>query len=124
MDQSTQFFEGLNHRPPEPLLSKIRGTVRFELESDTGVDVWLLVFSAGSVSAAQTARPADCTIRTDRTFFNLVAAGEADTFAALLRNRLTIEGDLRLFPYLNHLVPGPPGAHDPRQWARQRGQRP
>ncbi|MDW5323556.1 SCP2 sterol-binding domain-containing protein [Plantactinospora sp. KLBMP9567] len=123
MDPTTEFFEGLNHRPPDPLLGKIRGTVRFELESGADVDTWLLVLSAGSVSATQTDRTADCTVRTDREFFNRVAAGEANPLAALLRNRVTVEGKLALYGYLNHLVPGPPGAHEPQEWVRQRGQR-
>ncbi|GAB3986861.1 SCP2 sterol-binding domain-containing protein [Plantactinospora veratri] len=123
MDPTTEFFEGLNHRPPDPLLSRIRGTVRFELESPEGLDTWLLVLSAGSVSATQTDRTADCTVRTDREFFNRIAAGESNPFAALLCNRVTVEGELGLYSYLNHLVPGPPGAHEPRDWVRQRGQR-
>ncbi|MFY1672861.1 SCP2 sterol-binding domain-containing protein [Plantactinospora sp. WMMB334] len=123
MDPTTEFFEGLNHRPPDPLLSRVRGTIRFELESDDGDDVWLLVMSAGSVSAAQADRPADCTVRTDRLFFNRIAAGEANPLAALLRNRVTVEGKIALYSYLHHLVPGPPGAHEPQDWVRQRGQR-
>ncbi|GAA3749060.1 hypothetical protein GCM10022225_36640 [Plantactinospora mayteni] len=123
MDPTTEFFEALNHRAPDPLLGKIRGTVRFELESGTDIDTWLLVFSAGSVSATQTDRAADCTVRTDREYFNRIAAGEANPFAALLRNRLTVEGKLFLFSYLNRLVPGTPGAHEPRDWVRGRGQR-
>lgn len=123
MDPTTEFFEGLNHRPPDPLLSRVRGTIRFELESGDGVDTWLLVLSAGSVSATRSDRAGDCTIRTDREFFNRIAAGEASPWAALLRNRVTVAGRLPLYSYLNHLVPGPPGAHDPRDWVRQRRQR-
>ncbi|MEQ4301469.1 SCP2 sterol-binding domain-containing protein [Plantactinospora sp. B6F1] len=119
MDPTTEFFEGLNYRPPDPLLREIRGTIRFEFESDVDVDTWLLVFSAGSVSATESDRPADCTVRTDREFFNRVAAGEANVFAALLRNRVTVEGNLILYKYLLHLVPGPPGAHEPREWVRR-----
>src|SRR5262249_54154597 len=123
MDPTTEFFEGLNHRPPDPLLSRIRGTVRFEIESAEGVETWLLVVSSGSVSATQTDRPGDCTVRTDRGFFGQIAAGQANPFAALLRNRVTVEGELVLYSYLHHLVPGPPSAHDSRDWVRQRGPR-
>ncbi|MEE6257391.1 SCP2 sterol-binding domain-containing protein [Plantactinospora sonchi] len=123
MDPTTRFFEGLNHRGPDPLLGKVRGTVRFELEKDNRVDTWLLVLSAGSVSATQTDRRADCTVRTDREYFHEIAAGRANPFAALLRNRVTVEGDVRLYSYLNHLVPGPPGAHEPRDWVKRQGRR-
>ncbi|MBE1484597.1 SCP2 sterol-binding domain-containing protein [Plantactinospora soyae] len=123
MDPTTEFFEGLNHRPPDPLLGKIRGTVRFELEQGREVETWLLVLSAGSVSATQTDRSADCTVRAARDVFNEIASGRANPFASLLRNRLTVEGKLTLYSYLNHLVPGPPGAHEPRHWARDRGRR-
>jgi putative sterol carrier protein len=123
MDPTTEFFEGLNHRAPEPLLGRIRGTVRFEFEQGDDVETWLLVLSAGSVSATQTDRSADCTVRTARGVFNQIAIGETNPFAALLRNRVTVEGNLSLYTYLNHLVPGPPGAHEPREWVRSRGQR-
>ncbi|MBF9130814.1 SCP2 sterol-binding domain-containing protein [Plantactinospora sp. S1510] len=123
MDPTVEFFEGLNHRPPDPLLSRIRGTVRFELEQGNEVDVWLLVLSAGSVSATQTDRAADCTVRTARGVFNEIASGRANPFASLLRNRLTVEGKLSLYSRLNHLVPGPPDAHEPRHWVRDRERR-
>ncbi|MFC6022446.1 SCP2 sterol-binding domain-containing protein [Plantactinospora solaniradicis] len=123
MDPTTEFFEGLNHRPPDPLLGKIRGTVRFELEQGREIETWLLVLSAGSVSATQTDRAGDCTVRTARDVFNEIASGRANPFASLLRNRLTVEGKLTLYSYLNHLVPGPPGAHEPRHWARERERR-
>ena len=121
MDPTTEFFEGLNHRPPDPWLGKIRGTVRFELEQGDQADTWLLVLSAGSVSATQTDRPADCTVRTSREVFNEIVSGRANPFASLLRNRVTVEGKLTLYSYLNHLAPGPPDAHEPRDWVRERG---
>ncbi|MGI5215794.1 SCP2 sterol-binding domain-containing protein [Plantactinospora sp. CA-290183] len=123
MDPTTDFFEGLNHRPPDPLLTRVRGTLRFELTQGEKVEHWLLVLSAGSVSATQADRPADCTVRTDRGFFDLIAKGEANPFASLLRNRVSVEGKLLLYSYLNHLVPGPSDAHTPREWARERGLR-
>ncbi|MEO3745620.1 SCP2 sterol-binding domain-containing protein [Plantactinospora sp. B5E13] len=123
MDPTTRFFEELNHRGPNPLLTKVRGTVRFELEQDNEVDTWLLVYSAGNVSATQADRQADCTVRTDREFFHQIACGEANPLAAFLRNRVTVEGDVLLFSYLHRLVPGPPGAHEPRDWVKRQGRR-
>jgi hypothetical protein len=122
VDPTTEFFESLNHRTPDPLLGRIRGTVRFELEEGDKLHTWLLVYSAGNVSAAQSDRPGECTVRTDREFFDRIATGEANPFAALLRNRVTVEGDLLLYNHLLHLVPGPPGAHEPRDWVRRRRQ--
>lgn len=123
MDPTMEFFEGLNHRAPDPLLGGIRGTMRFDLEQGGEDDTWLLVFSAGNVSATQIGRPADCTVRTTRDTFHQIVTGETNPFAALLRNQVTVEGKLTLYGYLNHLIPGPPGAHHPRGWVREREQR-
>lgn len=122
MDPTTSFLESLNHRPPDVLLSRVRGTVRLELEEGDHLDTWLLVYSLGNVSAAQADRPGDCTVRTDRGFFDRIATGDVNPIAALLRNRVSVKGDLILYTYLRHLVPGPPGAHDPREWVRRRRQ--
>lgn len=120
MEATTKFFEALNHRPPDPLLSAVRGTIRFELTHDGQVAHWLLVISSGNVSANQMDRPADCTIRTELEFFHRLADGSANWFAALLRSQVILTGDPSLYTYLYHLVPPPPNAHDPRDWVRQR----
>ena len=122
-DPTTEFFEALNHRGPNPLLSRVRGTMRFEIERGEETDHWQLVLSEGNVSATQADRPGECTVTTDREYFDRLATGEANPFAGLLRNRVSVEGKLVLYAYLNHLLPGPPGAHDPRDWVRERGWR-
>lgn len=62
-------------------------------------------------------------ISTQLQFFDKVTRGEANPIAALLRNEITVQGNLLLFHYFQRLLPGPPGAHDPRELVRERRQK-
>lgn len=119
-EPTDEFFDGLGHRGPDPLLMKVRGTVRFDLGHRDGIDHWVLVMSEGNISASRGARPTDCVVSTDLRFFDKVTTGEANPIAALLRNEIAVEGNLLLFHYFQRLLPGPPGAHDPRELVRER----
>ncbi|MFI6763025.1 SCP2 sterol-binding domain-containing protein [Micromonospora sp. NPDC050417] len=122
-DPTADFFDGLGHRGPDPMMTKVRGTVRFDLGHRDGTDHWVLVMSEGNISASRGERPADCVITTQLRFFDRVTTGEANPIAALLRNEITVEGNLLLFHYFQRLLPGPPGAHDPREMVRERRQK-
>jgi putative sterol carrier protein len=119
-DPTADFFDALGHRGTDPLLSRVRGTVRFDLGHRDGTDHWVLVLGEGTISASRGERPADCVISAALSFFDKVTTGEANAIAALLRNELSVEGNLLLFHYFQRLLPGPPGAHDPRELARER----
>ncbi|SCL29007.1 SCP-2 sterol transfer family protein [Micromonospora rhizosphaerae] len=107
-------FDGLARRAPERLLPKTRGTIRFELEGDDGVDVWHLTIADARVSVSREAREADTVIRTDLAFFARMARGEAKPLPAWLRNDITTEGQFRFIVLLERLFAAPPGARHPR----------
>jgi hypothetical protein len=96
------------------------GTVRFDLEHDHGVDHWFLLIRQGDVRVSREERDADCVIRTGKALFDRIVSGEAHMYAAWVRNELRAEGDVRLARLLQRVMPGPPGAHDPRTFARER----
>nr|MDT0658550.1 SCP2 sterol-binding domain-containing protein [Micromonospora sp. DSM 115978] len=120
-DPTDDFLEDLSHRPPDPLVATIQGTVQLELESGGETDYWAIVMNHGNVSALPGRRDADCVINVERDFFNQIASGTAAPFAALLRNQLSVSGDLLLYGHFQRLLPGPPGAHDPRALVAERG---
>jgi putative sterol carrier protein len=119
-DPTADFFDGLGHRGPDPLMAKVRGTVRFDLGHRDGTDHWVVVMSEGNISASRAERPADCVVTTDMQVFDKVTTGEANPIAAALRNEITVEGNLSLFHYFQRLLPGPPDARDPREMVRER----
>ena len=57
----------------------------------------------------------DCVIRVDRALFGEIVVGRANMYAAWLRNRVVFEGNTRLARSFELVLPGPPGARDPRQ---------
>jgi putative sterol carrier protein len=119
-----EFFDGLHHRGHEPLLQEAVGTIRFDLGTDAGTDRWFVAVRKGDLRVSRDGPEPDCVVRTRRAHFDRFAVGEADIFAAWTRNQVTVEGDLRLASLFRQVLPGPPGAHHPRAFARERRPQP
>ncbi|SDY65537.1 SCP-2 sterol transfer family protein [Micromonospora pattaloongensis] len=120
---TTELFTGIGRRGHEALLEKVQGSLRFDLEHDQQTDHWHLAISRGDVTVTQEDRPADCVVRTDQGLFDKLATGESNAIASLLRNRMTVEGNLRLLVLFERLLPGPPTARHPRPATRGRWRR-
>jgi putative sterol carrier protein len=106
-DPTAEFFAGLAKRSHEPLLSKARGSVRFELAHNHATDHWLIKIDKGHVSVSRRRGPADCIVHTDKSLLDGVMRGEVNAFAALLRGAISISGDPRPLVRLQRLFPGP-----------------
>jgi putative sterol carrier protein len=119
-DGATLFLREFGRRY-EPLLAKVSGTVRLDLVDDDHIDRWLATIDKGAVRVAHKGGPADCTIRTQRSFFERLARGEENAFAATLRNEVRVTGDIELLLAIQRVFPGPPRAVPPTSSAR--GQR-
>jgi putative sterol carrier protein len=117
---TTELFTGIGRRGHESLLEKVQGSLRFDLEHDQQTEHWHLAISKGDVTVTREERPADCVVRTEQQLFDELAAGETNAIVSLLRNRLTVEGNLRLLILFERLLPGPPSARHPRPATRGR----
>ncbi|MDH6466102.1 putative sterol carrier protein [Micromonospora sp. A200] len=117
---TADFFEALGRRGHEPLLADAVGSIRFDLGQDQEVDHWLLVIRRGDVRVSREESAADCVLRGSRTTFDRIVTGRSHIYAAWVRNELRAEGDLRLARFLQRVMPGPPGAHHPREFARRK----
>jgi len=105
-----QLFEALAERGHEPLLERISGTIRFDLDTGKTVERWYLRVKKGNVDVSHEKGPADAVVRTDRALFDDIASGNANAMAALLRGVIDLEGDLSLVMTFQRLFPGPPKA--------------
>jgi putative sterol carrier protein len=114
-DPTAELFESLKRRRHAPTLKEARGTVRFDLEHDHSYDHWLVAVESGNISVSQGMRDADCVVETDKGLFDRVAAGQENTISALARGAIRVNGRIELLVLLERLLPGPAGAHDPRQ---------
>ena len=86
VDTIEGFFQQLVDQQPQPLLSKVRGTVRFHLlDPQLGDDHWLVAIDHGDVSASHAEGSADCVIRADKAFFERLVQGRENAIAAMLR---------------------------------------
>ena len=63
-------------RGHQPLLAKVRGTVRFDLVGGDGAaDNWLVAVDHGDLTISQDKAAADCTIRADKALFERLIQG-------------------------------------------------
>ncbi|MFG3700498.1 SCP2 sterol-binding domain-containing protein [Micromonospora sp. NPDC047620] len=121
-DPTADFLGRLSQRPASPITMKARGTIRLDVERDAGTDVWFVMLRDGAIQVSRQDRQPDLVIRGHHTLFDRLAQGRAQLLAALMRNEITVEGDLALLPAFERLLPGPEGAHHPRDFARAGGQ--
>lgn len=113
-DPTAEFFEELGRRGYDRMFRKIIGTVRFELEHEQQFEHWHLSITKGSFRVARGRYEADTVVHTEKATFEQMVRGETKPLAGLLRNDITVEGKLQMFLLLERLLPGPPGARDPR----------
>ncbi|WP_422773543.1 SCP2 sterol-binding domain-containing protein [Plantactinospora sp. WMMC1484] len=119
-DPTAEFFAGLEQSGPEILPTKARGTIRFDLGRDGGVEHWFVAINRGNVLVSHERRDADCVVGAEKALFDRFATGEAQVVAAYNRNELTVQGSLPLLLMFRRVFPPPPGTRDPRERIRER----
>ena len=103
-DSVTALFDDLSRREYEPLLRNVSGTVRFDLVSGKTTERWLVVIRKGNLAVSRRNAAADTVFRLSRTLFEAVANGETNTFTAMLRGEIELEGDYRLVIMVRRLL--------------------
>ncbi|MER7441968.1 SCP2 sterol-binding domain-containing protein [Micromonospora avicenniae] len=104
-------------RPEIP--ETLNGTLRLDAYENGWTQHWYLTVTDQHVEVSRSADDADLVLRAHRTVFDRMAAGQLRAPAAMLRNDLTVEGDMRLFVVFRRIFPGKAGARHPREAARQ-----
>ncbi|WP_405105191.1 SCP2 sterol-binding domain-containing protein [Micromonospora sp. NBC_01405] len=115
LDATTRFFEDLDRRGYEPLLTKISGTLRFDLNEGPQTRHWLLMIDRGRLRVSQEAREANAVVGTTPELFEGLATGRENGLAALIRGDMTVTGDVRLVVQVDRLFPNPPGSREPHR---------
>ncbi|MDG4780274.1 SCP2 sterol-binding domain-containing protein [Micromonospora sp. WMMD961] len=94
------------------------GTLRLDVRGDGCTDHWFLTVSDQHVQVSRSADDADLVVRMDRWVFDRMVKGELHPGAAMLRNELTMQGDMRLLLVLRRIFAGPADARHPRELGR------
>ncbi|WFE39427.1 SCP2 sterol-binding domain-containing protein [Micromonospora sp. WMMD998] len=100
------------HHPGLPETTS--GTIRLDLGESGRTEHWYLTIDRQEVEVSRSAEAADLVIRADREVFDRIATGRLHLAAAILRNDISGQGNLRLLTMLRRIFPGPPGARHPR----------
>jgi SCP-2 sterol transfer family len=122
-DATAEFFDRLAERGHEPLLRKVRGTVRIDVARGNETESRHLTIDRGDLTVTKKRSAAQGVLHVDRAVFDRMASGELNPVAAALRGELTLEGDWRLLVLVQRLFPSSPGARGPRRragWAKRR----
>ncbi|MFI6242962.1 SCP2 sterol-binding domain-containing protein [Micromonospora sp. NPDC050795] len=94
------------------------GTLRLDVRDDGSTEHWYLTIADQHVRVTRSADDADLVVRVDRWVVDQMVNGELHPGAAMLRNELTMQGDMRLLLVLRRIFAGPAGARHPRELGR------
>src|SRR6478736_3490154 len=114
-DATTDFFTVLARQGREPLLGKVTGTIRFDLQQDEHTDHVFVTIRKGKITVSDANNTADCIVRTDRELFSSIASGRANAMASALRGTLLFEGNSHLLVSFQRLFPGPSDGTDQKE---------
>ncbi|GAA5184226.1 hypothetical protein GCM10023322_25260 [Rugosimonospora acidiphila] len=112
------FFDGLARRRHEPLLEKVSGCLRVDLDHGKSVDHWYVNINKGDVVVGHDGGEPDTVFYAPARVFEKLASGEMNAMSALLRGEAATTGDLELAVLLQRLLPGPPTSTGPNNLAR------
>jgi predicted lipid carrier protein YhbT len=119
-DATVKFFDDLGARGRHLLPARYDGTIRVDLSQREHTEHWMVDIRRGDVSVSRETREADCVMHADHDLFDRLATGQESWLPLLFRGAFVVEGDLRLLAEFRKLLPAPPGAHHPRDFARAR----
>ncbi len=115
------FFAELSEQGRVPGLEPFSGSVLFELKHGEHTERYFLTITKGVMSVARQGADPDCTLRTDASSFDAIAAGELNAMQAVLRGLVDIEGQGILLAALQRLLPaGTAASTEPAGYARRR----
>ena len=103
---TAEFLDELGRRGHERFLERVQATVRFDITDGERTEHRLARIDHGDIAVSAEDTPADCVMRADRPVFDAVVDGRMTAMAALLRGRLSIDGDPELLVLTQRLFHG------------------
>ncbi|MEH0930277.1 SCP2 sterol-binding domain-containing protein [Micromonospora sp. CPCC 205558] len=110
-----QYLQQLDAGRRPDLPESTAGTLRLDVRDEGSTDHWYLTISDQQVRVARSTEDADLVVGADRWVFDRMVNGELHPGAAMLRNELTVQGNMRLLMLLRRVFAGPSDARHPRE---------
>jgi hypothetical protein len=102
-----EFFEHLSRRGHEPMLHRLRATLRWDILDGDRTQHRLVKIDHGDLQVAEGDEPADCVIIAERAVCDDVVSGRTSALAALLRGAAAVEGNFEHMVLAQRLFPRP-----------------
>jgi putative sterol carrier protein len=102
------FFDEIGRRGHEPLLERVRATVRFDVGDEASVDHRLLRIDRGDIRVTSEDVQADCTVIIGDELLDEIIHGRTGAMPAFLRGALLVEGNPEVLVLVQRLFPGHP----------------
>ncbi|MFG1883673.1 SCP2 sterol-binding domain-containing protein [Micromonospora sp. NPDC049102] len=115
---ASSYLEQLDTSRSFDLPETTTGTLRLDLRDDGHTEHWYLTVAGQHLAVTRSAEDADLIVRAARSVFDELVNGDLPPGTAMLRNELTLRGDMRLLLVLRRVLPGPKGARHPRELGR------
>jgi putative sterol carrier protein len=108
--ETEQFFEQLAQRKHEPLLDKVKDSIRVEISVNGARNSWIVAVDEGAITVSSDVIPGEVGLvfRAPDDIFAGLATGERNAIAAFLRGEVELEGDWELAVIFQRLFPAPP----------------
>ncbi|GAB3180060.1 SCP-2 sterol transfer family protein [Micromonospora palomenae] len=114
-----EFLQRLTSRRRPQLPETLSGTIRLDLHDGGSTEHWYLTVHDQSLDVTRSPDDADLVVRADREVFDRLVDGRTEVVQSLMRNELTVQGEVRLLLALRRIFPGPVDARHPRDVARE-----
>ncbi|MFD6565623.1 SCP2 sterol-binding domain-containing protein [Micromonospora profundi] len=115
---AAQFLQHLDAGRLTDLPETTSVTVRLDVRCDGCTEHWYLTIADQRVQVTRSSDDADLVVGASRDVFDKLANGQMHLAVALLRNELTVRGNMALLMLLRRVFPGPAGARHPRELGR------
>ncbi|MDG4766045.1 glycogen debranching N-terminal domain-containing protein [Solwaraspora sp. WMMD406] len=117
-DAIGRFFDSLAVSGADRVPPTTRGTLRFDLRRDGRTRSWSLTYQDGAVAVDRRPGEADCTVDAPEEIFERLLDGRDNVVPLLLRNGVSVRGELQLLLAFRRLLPVPADSAGPASRAR------
>ena len=117
-DAIADFFDALSRRGHEPMLCRLRATVRWDILDGDRTEHRTVRIDRGHIEVSSGDGPSDCVITAARSVCNDVVRGRT---SPLLRGAVTVDGDPELMVLAQRLFPRQRGVAEGRSHPAEGG---